>query len=174
MAQSSWIDDQRKKAELEAQRERVRQTFSHGLTNIKSTEWVQGLMYLEGAKTIEDLKAVCRSFDIVWKDEGDMVTKNVELANLKAELNKIQSKIDKLEYGRLGKEPSNGTVFKIEKRFEAGGKGYQYAAIRASGLWYLTGTGATSNRYYTWEELKTFIGKYSRVWAMTVREELVD
>lgn len=169
----TWIDDQRKKAELEAQRERVRQAFA-ALNNTKTSTWIQGLMYLEGAKNVDDLKGVCRSFNIVWKDEGDMVTKNVELANLKAELAKVQAKIDKLEYGRLGKEPANGTVFKIEKRFDIGGKGYQYAAIRAGGMWYVTGTAGAGTKQYTWEELKTFIGKYSRVWSMTVREELVD
>lgn len=173
MVQSNWIDDQRKKAELEAQRERVRQAFA-ALNNTKTSTWIQGLMYLEGAKNVDDLKGVCRSFNIVWKDEGDMVTKNVELASLKAELAKVQAKIDRLEHGRLGKEPANGTVFKVERRFDAAGKGYSYAAVRADGKWYITGTRGDAVKAMDWEEFKRWVGKYSRVWSMTVREELVD
>src|SRR5690606_2661822 len=73
-----WLDDQRAKAELEAHRERVRQVFSRSFGKaMKSSEWAQALAYVEGAKTIPDLQAVCRAFDIEWKDTGDMVTKDV-------------------------------------------------------------------------------------------------
>lgn len=170
----SWLDDQRAKAELEAHKERVRQAFSYKLTNIKSSEWIQGLIYLEGAKSLEELKAVCRSHNIVWKDSGDMTTKNEEIALLKAEIGKLTAKLEKVEHGRWGKEPANGSVFKIERRFEARGAGYTYAAVRAGGLWYITGTRGDAMKQYTWEELKAWAGKYSRVWKMTVVEELVD
>lgn len=106
--------------------------------------------------------------------EKALATKNVEIAKIQAEISKLQKQLEVVQHGRMGKEPQNGSVFKIEKRFEAGGKGYAYAAIKADGKWYLTGTGFAGNRVYTWDELKDFIGKYSRVWAMTVREELVD
>jgi hypothetical protein len=169
----TWLSQQRNRAELEAQKERVRQAFSR-MTNVSTPEWVQGIVYVEGCSTVEQLKAVCKSYNIVWKAEGDMVTKAVELANLKAEMAKLQAKIDKVEYGRFGKEPANGSVFKIERRFEQFGKGYTYAAVRADGNWYLTGTVGAGLKVFSWEELKTWVGKYSRVWVMTAREELVD
>lgn len=170
----SWLDDQRERAKLESHKERVRQVFAHKFTNIKTSEWMQGLIYLEGARNIDELKAVCKSHGIVWKDEGDMTTKNEELAKLKAEISKLNAQVEKLEYGRWGKEPANGSVFKIERRFEARGTGYTYAAVRASGLWYITGTRGDAIKSYTWEGLQVWAGKYSRVWKMTVVEELVD
>lgn len=170
---SDWLLDRTNRAKLEAQKERARQAFGR-MTNIRTPEWVQGIVYVEGCSNIDQLKSVCKSYDIVWKDEGDMVTKNVELANLKAEAAKLQARIEKLEYGRFGKEPANGSVFKIERRFEQYGKGYTYAAIRADGMWYLTGTRGDALHEKTWEQLKTWAGKYSRVWRMTVAEELTD
>lgn len=169
----TWLDDKRKRAELEAQKERVRQAFSR-LDNLKTSMWVHGLMYVENCRTLEELKSVCKSHDIVWKEEGDMVTKAVELQTLKSEMAKLQVKIDKLEHGRFGKEPANGSVFKIERRFEQFGKGYTYAVVRANGLWYITGTRGDAVKAMSWEELKRWAGKYSRVWSMTVKEELVD
>lgn len=168
-----WLSQQRNRAELEAQKERVRQAFSR-LTNVKTPEWVQGIVYVEGCQTVEQLKAVCKSYNIEWKNEGDMVTNAVELANLKRQLATLQAKIDKVEYGRFGKEPANGSVFKIERRFEQFGKGYTYAVVRADGLWYITGTRSDATQAKTWEQLKTWAGKYSRVWRMTVAEELID
>lgn len=170
---SDWLLDRTNRAKLEAQKERARQAFGR-MTNIRTPEWVQGIVYVEGCSNIDQLKSVCKSYDIVWKEEGDMVTKNVELANLKAEAAKLQARIEKLEYGRFGKEPANGSVFKIERRFEQFGKGYTYSAVRADGYWYLTGTRNEASRPLTWEELKTWAGKYSRVWRMTVAEELTD
>lgn len=171
--QMGWIDDQRKKAELEAQKERVRQAFGR-LDNVKSSQWVGGLIYIEGATNLEQLKHACQSFGIVWKEEGDMVTKNDEINALRSQVAQLTKKLEKLEHGRMGKEPANGTVFKIEKRYDKFGKGYFFAAIRAENLWYLTGAGVDGSKSYTWEALKKFIGPYSRVWAMTAREELVD
>lgn len=106
--------------------------------------------------------------------EKALTAKNTKIAEIQAEISKLQKKLEVVQHGRMGKEPSNGSVFKIEKRFDAGGKGYAYAAIKADGKWYLTGTGFAGSKTYDWEGLKDFIGKYSRVWAMTVREELVD
>lgn len=173
--QASWLDNQRSKAELEAHRERVRQVFVRSFGAVKgSSEWAQGLVYIQNATDVDKLKAVCNSFDIVWRDQGDMLTKNEELAKLRVEAEKLRVKIEKLEFGRMGKEPANGTVFKIERRFEQFGKGYTYAAVRADGMWYITGTRGEALSSMTWERLKTWIGKYSRVWGMTAREELVD
>lgn len=170
-----WMAQKRGKAELEAHRERVRQVFGRSFgAAMKSAEWVQAIMYVESAQSVEDLKRVCDSFDIVWKDEGDMVTKNEEIKKLQDQIAIMQKQLVKLELGRMGKEPANGSVFKIEKRFsKSGGTTYAYAAIRAGGLWYLTGTGVAGSKVYTWEQLKTFIGEYSRVWVMTAKEELV-
>lgn len=171
----SWGQEKTAKATLEAHRERVRQVYARSFGAAKtSSEWVQGLLYVEGAKNLDDLKKVCDSFDIVWRDAGDMITKNEQIQALKEELRKTQVKLDKLQYGRWGKEPANGTVFKIERRYERLGVGYTFAAVKASGLWYITGTKSESTRCYTWEELQAWAGKYSRVWKMTVAEELVD
>lgn len=175
MAQANWMFDQKAKAELEAHRERVRQVYARAFgVASKSSEWVQGLLYVEGAKTLEDLKRVCDSFDISWKDSGDMLTKSEEIAKLRAEAVKLNARIEKLELGRWGKEPANGSVFKIERRFERNGAGYTYAAVRAGGSWYLTGTRGDAVKAMTWDELKRWAGQYSRVWTMTVKEELVD
>lgn len=176
MTQSNngWLAMKRNTAELEAHRERVRQVYSRAFGAAKSSsEWVQGLRYVENALTLADLKKVCDSFDIVWKDSGDMITKNEEINGLKDQIKALNAKIEKLEHGRMGKEPANGTVFKIEKRFAEGGPSYIYAAIKASNAWYLTGTSAASSRAYSWTELKDFIGKYSRVWNMTASKEFV-
>ena len=175
MAQSNWAYNRQEKAALEAHRERVRQVYARAFgAASKSSEWVQGLLYVEGAKTLEDLKRVCDSFDISWKDSGDMLTKTEEIAKLRAEAEKLNARIQKLELGRWGKEPANGSVFKIERRFERNGSGYTYAAVRAGGLWYLTGTRGEALKAQTWEELKRWAGQYSRVWTLTVKEELVD
>lgn len=170
--QMGWIDDQRKKAELEAQKERVRQAFGR-LDNVKSSKWVGGLIYVEGATDLEQLKHACESFGISWKDEGDMVTKNDEINALKSQIADLQKKLERVELGRMGKEPANGTVFKIEKRYQKYGTGYYFSAIRAEGFWYLTGTGSDGSKRYDWEGLKKFIGEHSRVWAMTAKEELI-
>lgn len=168
-----WLMDKREQAKLEANKERVRQVFGR-LQGVKSSFWAQGLMYVEQAKTINDLKDVCKSHEIVWKDEGDMPTKTEELRKLKDQVAKINAQIEKLELGRWEREPANGSVFKIERRYSEDGKGYYFAAVRADGLWYLTGTRADSNRSYTWDELQAWAGKYSRVWKLTVAKELVD
>lgn len=169
-----WLGEKKSRAELEAQRERVRQAFSRSFgAAMKSSEWVQAIMYVESAQNVEDLKRICDSFDIVWKDEGDMVTKNDEINALKSQIADLTKKLEKVEHGRMGKEPANGTVFKIEKRFSSSGPKYSYAAIRADGMWYLTGTSGAGIRSYTWEGLKKFVGDYSRVWAMNPKEELV-
>lgn len=170
-----WLQEKKTKAELEAHRERVRQVFMRSFgAAIKSSEWVQAIMYVESARNIEELKRVCNSFDIVWKEEGDMVTKNDEINALRSQLADLNKKLSKLENGRMGLEPANGTVFKIEKRYSKSAPGYVFAAVRANGRWYLTGTGVDGRKEYTWEQLKTFIGEYSRVWVMTAKEELVD
>lgn len=108
------------------------------------------------------------------KEEYALAAKNVQIAEINKQIDELKKQLEKLEHGRLGREGANGTVLKIEKRFDSKGKGYAYAAIRADGEWYLTGVGFAGTRKYTWEELKSFIGKYSRVWAMTAREELID
>jgi len=171
----TWGQQKTAKATLEAHRERVRQVYARSFGAAKtSSEWVQGLMYVEAAKNVEELKRVCDSFDIVWKEEGDMITKNEEIAKLQAEIAKLNAKVTKIQHGRWGVEPANGSVFKIERRYERNGTGYTFAAVKAGGLWYLTGTKSESAHSYTWEELKAWAGKYSRVWKMTVAEELVD
>lgn len=171
----SWLIDQRQKAELEAHRERVRQVFARSFgAAMKSSEWVQALMYVEAAKDLQELQAVCRAFDVHWEKEGDMVTKNVKIDQLKQQIESLKAQVELLELGRMGKEPANGSVFKIEKRYQKYSAGYTFAAIKADGFWYLTGTGNDGTKRYTWEELKKFIGNYSRVWEMTSRKELVD
>lgn len=170
-----WLAGKRNTAVLEAHRERVRQVYARVFNAAKtSSEWVQGLMYVEAAKDVEELKRVCNSFDIVWRDSGDMITKNEEIAKLQAEINKLNAKVTKLQHGRWGVEPANGSVFKIERRYERNGVGYTFSAVKAGGLWYLTGTKAESAKAYNWEGLKEWAGKYSRVWRMTAAEELVD
>lgn len=172
---TNWLAEKRKSAELEAHRERVRQIYGSAFSAAKkSSEWVQGLVYLEGAKTVEELKKFCDSFDIVWKDEGDMVTKNDEINALRSKIAELNAKVEKLEYGRMGKEPANGTVLKIEKRYSSTGPKYVYAAIKAAGEWYLTGTTGAGVKVYTWDQLKAYIGEHSRVWLMSPSKEFVD
>lgn len=174
-ANNGWLAEKRRLAELEAHRERVRQIYAKSFAAAsKSAEWAQGLVYIQNAHTIERLKQVCDSFDIVWKDEGDMVTKNDEINALRSKIAELNAKVEKLEYGRMGKEPANGTVLKIEKRFSENGPKYVYAAVRANGLWFLTGTVGAGTKEYTWETLKEFVGKYSRVWLMGASKEFVD
>ncbi len=174
-ANNGWLAMKRNSAELEAHRERVRQIYGSAFSAAKkSSEWVQGLVYLEGAKTVEELKKFCDSFDIVWKDEGDMVTKNDEINALRSKIAELNAKVEKLEHGRLGKEPANGTVLKIEKRYSSTGPKYVYAAIKAAGEWYLTGTTGAGVKVYTWDQLKTYVGEHSRVWLMSPSKEFVD
>lgn len=169
----TWLQEKQASAVLESHRERVRQVLAE-MSKVDSSVWAQGLAYVQNAQSADALKKVCDSFDIVWKDSGDMNTKNVEIALLKTEVDKLNAKIKKLQFGRFGEEPSNGAVFKIERRFEQYGKGYTYAAVRAGGSWFLTGTRGDAVKEMSWEQLKTWAGKYSRVWKMTVAEEMVD
>lgn len=172
---NGWLAMKKSAAELEAHRERVRQIYSSAFSAAKtSSEWVQGLVYLEGAKTVEELKKFCDSFDIVWKDEGDMVTKNDEINALRSKIAELNAKVEKLEHGRLGKEPANGTVLKVEKKYSSTGPKYVYAAVRANGDWYLTGTMGAGVKVYTWDQLKAYIGEHSRVWLMSPSKEFVD
>lgn len=172
----NWVTLKRNTAELEAHRERVRQAFVRSFQAVKSSsEWAQGLNYIQNALTVDSLKKVCESFEIIWSDKGDMLTSKEQIAKLKAEIDKLNQQVVKLELGRMGKEPANGTVLKIEKRFSAASSDkYSYAAIKAAGSWFLTGTSGSGTKIYTWEELKTFIGKYSRVWLMAPSKEFVD
>ena len=52
---------------------------------------------------------------------------------------------------------SNGTVLRFKKRFDGrGGQWYTFAALKASGSWYLTGASSVSGPL-TWDELGSFI-----------------
>jgi hypothetical protein len=168
----TWLDEKRRKATLESRREAARQALIR--QHLSPAIQAMGMHQIGNCKDLKELESVCVSYLIAFKTEGDMTTRNEELAKLRAEVTKLNKKIESLEHGRMGKEPANGAVFKIEKRFEKNGKGYGYAAIKADGKWYLTGTGWDGTKSYDWDGLKKFIGEHSRVWVMTAREELVD
>lgn len=152
--------------------------YEYGIYDAKLTAKALGWTQAVDEWTSEQPVQILDRWEQEAKDrkekEKALTAKNTQIAQIQAEISKLQKKLEVVQHGRMGKEPSNGSVFKIEKRFEAGGKGYAYAAIKADGKWYLTGTGFAGSKTYDWEGLKNFIGQYSRVWVMTAREELVD
>lgn len=167
-----WVDQQRTKATLEANRELVRQHVRDSNLGQLSKAMLQAMV--DRSYTVQELKALCKSYNLdVFEKEWGM-TKEEELNLLKDQMKALDKKIEKLEYGRWGKEPANGSMFKIEKSYSSGGQKYAFVALKAGGLWYLTGTGTEGTKSYTWEGLKTVAGKYARVWRLTVAEELLD
>lgn len=168
----TWKQEKQAQAKLESKRELARQALLR-VGYCSATESM-GWHQITNASSLEDLEKACDAYGIVYNEEGEMVTKNEQIAELKAQIAQLNKKLELVEYGRWGKEPANGAVFKIDKRFDANRTGYIYAAVKAQGVWYLTGTGFAGSRTYTWKELQEWAGKYSRVWVMTAREELVD
>jgi hypothetical protein len=167
-----FMDDQRKRATLEQNRELVRQHVRDSNLSQMAKAMMQAMT--DRCDTLNELKALCKSYQIEIFEKEWAMTKEEEIKLLKEQMSALDKKIEKLEYGKWGKEPANGASFKIEKRFSEGGTKYVYLALRAGGLWYLTGTSSPAMTSYTWDELKVFAGKYARVWRMTVAEELLD
>jgi len=168
----SWVDQKNKQAELEANRELVRQHVRDSRLNEISKAMLYA--FIDRTDTMDGLKALCKSYKLEVKEEEWKMDKVEELKLLKEQQLALAKRIDKLEFGRWGREPANGTVFKIEKRFSSVGDKYAYAAIKAGGMWYLTGSRGETTNPRTWDQLQTWAGKYSRVWKMTTSEELVD
>ena len=167
-----WVDQQRTKATLEANRELVRQHVRDSNLGQLSKAMLQAMV--DRSYTVQELKALCKSYNLdVFEKEWGM-TKEEELKLLKDQMKALDKKIEKLEYGRWGKEPANGSMFKIEKSYSSGGPKYAFVALKAGGVWYLTGTSSESLKSYTWDGLKRFAGSYARVWRLTVAEELLD
>lgn len=52
-------------------------------------------------------------------------------------------------------EPEEGTVIRFHLQFCGAGRTYHYAAIRAGGKWYLTGSRAP--QHLSWEDLLTWM-----------------
>jgi cell division protein FtsB len=164
--------EQRRKATLEQTRELVRQHVRDSNLDILSKAMLQ--VMIDRSWTMDELKALCKSYNLAIFEEDWMMSKEQELQLLKDQMKALDKKIEKLEHGKWGKEPSNGTAFKIEKSYVSGGQRYAFVALKAGGLWYLTGTGTEAAKSYTWDGLKAVAGKYARVWRLTVAEELLD
>lgn len=160
------------KAVLEQNRELVRQHVRDG--NLSQLAKAMMLAMVDRSSTLDSLKALCKSYYIDIKEETWKMDKAAELKLLNDQKKALEKRIEKLEHGRWGKEPANGAMFKIEKSFFAGGDKFVYVALKAGGLWYLTGTGNDACKAYSWSSLQAFVGKYARVWRLTVAEELLD
>ncbi len=160
-------------ATLEKNKELARQHCrDDGFLGVTGKAFLQA--FIDRAKTLDELKALCKSYGMEINEKEWEMDKAQELKLLKEQSQALAKRIEKLEHGRWGKEPANGSSFKIEKRFSTTGDRYTYLAYKAGGLWYLTGTGYDGTKSYTWEKLKEFAGKYARAWRMTAAEELLD
>lgn len=159
-------------AELERNRELVRQH----VRDAKLDQLSKAMLYafIDRTDSLDGLKALCKSYKLEVNETEWYMDKAQELELLKSQAKALEKRIEKLEHGKWGKEPANGSMFKIEKRFSSYGDKYTYLALKAGGDWYLTGTRGETQAPRTWEQLKTFAGKYARVWRLTVAEELLD
>lgn len=169
---TAYFREKTRVAELEQNRELVRQYVRDSGLGQLSRAMLQA--FVDRTDTLEGLKALCKSYSLTVKEEEWKMDKVTELKLLKEQQTALLKRIERLEFGKWGKEPANGSVFKIEKRFSSIGEKYFYAAIRAGGSWYLTGTRGEAVGAKTWEQLQTWVGKYARVWRMTTAEELLD
>jgi polyhydroxyalkanoate synthesis regulator phasin len=169
---SSWIKRQNELAALEQNRELVRQYVRDSNLNQLSKAMMQAMV--DRCWTQNELKALCKSYHIQIFEKEWAMTKEEEVKLLKEQMNALSKKIEKLEHGKWGKEPTNGAMLKIEKTFYQGGAKYKYLAIKEGGVWHLTGTSPEAKKTYTWETLKAFAGSRARVWRLTVAEELLD
>jgi hypothetical protein len=169
---SGWLKNQQTKSKLEQNRELVRQHVRDSNLDQLSKAMLQAMT--DRCWSQDELKALCKSYNLQIFEEDWMMTKEEELKLLKEQMGALNKKIEKLEHGKWGKEPANGGMFKIEKTFYAGGSKYKYLALKEAGLWHLSGSGADAKKTYSWEQLKTFAGSRARVWRLTVAEELLD
>lgn len=167
-----YLQGKRKEATLEQTRELVRQHVRDSNLNQISKAMMQAM--IDRSITIESLRALCKSYGITGYEGELNMNKADEIKLLKEQKAALDKRIEKLEYGKWGKEPANGAMFKIEKSYSIGGSKYKFLAIKEGGYWYLTGTGVDGTKTYTWSSLQTFASKYSRVWRLTVAEELLD
>lgn len=98
---------------------------------------------------------------------------NERQERIKSEVDRHMRIVDNLwnEFDRVAVLPEDdfedGAVIQFEKTFTSGT--YQYAAIKAKGLWYTTGP--LSPKAYTWDRLIDFIGS-NTIWFVTEYEEL--
>lgn len=168
----NYLQNKRKVATLEQVREVVRQKVRDSNLNQISKAMMQAMV--DRCYTMESLQALCKSYGIKGYEGELVIDKGEEIRLLKEQKAALDKRIEKLEYGKWGKEPANGGMFKIEKSYSIGGAKYKFLALREGGIWHLTGTGVDGTKHYTWSQLQAFAGKYSRVWRLTVAEELLD
>lgn len=120
---------------------------------------------------------MCTCYDQNKTPEEDIVAKTPEeqIAELKSAIEQANNAIVQLKKKiRFGVEPSGGSIIKFEKRYNGSlSTKYTYAALREGQTWYLTGTGSSGTKSYTWDELKKFIGD-GKAWNMTVKEQIPD
>lgn len=160
------------RAEVESNRELVRQYVRDSNLSQLSKAMLQAMV--DRSDTVDELKALCKSYGLTVKEEEWHMDKMAELKLLKDQQTALAKRIERLEFGRWGREPANGAMFKIEKRFSSTGDKYSYLALKANNQWYLTGSGYDGTKAYSWDGLKNFAGNYARVWRLTVAEELLD
>jgi hypothetical protein len=76
------------------------------------------------------------------------------IARQEAELARLETEREQ-RAERFGEEPPRGTVIVFPRRYPGSYKTYEFAALRATSYWYLTGREA---KEYSWSELCEFIG----------------
>lgn len=82
------------------------------------------------------------------------MNKSEQINKLNEQLAETLREIEKLN--ALPDEPTVGSVVKFTKRYSKFGPRYNYAAIRTSAGWFLTGTGRANAQ--TWSEILTVAG----------------
>lgn len=80
------------------------------------------------------------------------------MAIAQANVDSLTQQIQELD-GRFGSDDfPEGTVIRFTWRGGPIGKAYSYAAIKADGLWYTTGS--KSRESYTWEKLTAWMNNH--------------
>lgn len=85
-------------------------------------------------------------------------TLSTRVADIEAQIEDLQAKLEQIQLVPLDTF-ADGEVVVFEKKFNADGVTYTYAAVKANGLWYLTNR--TSS--LTWEDLMDII--FARIGA---------
>jgi len=89
--------------------------------------------------------------------------------SIEREMDRLRQKKDQLEYFGAD-EFLDGAVLQFDKAFGNGGTIYSYVAIKAAGLWYLSGRLQVG---VSWEELVDFMSKgVDKVWVVKEYEEI--
>jgi hypothetical protein len=96
-----------------------------------------------------------------------------EIERLEARLSYLYAEQEQREevLDRFPDEHGDGSILCWEKRFQPLGPVYTFAAIKAGGLWYVTGKWQVGMLWLPFVE--KFLADAERVWAVTVMEEIL-